>query len=331
MSVVYVKEQGAVIRKRGSRLVVEKDGETLTELLTRHTDSVSVFGGVQVTTQAMSEMLERGIGLTLYTRHGRLKGHLVPEESKNVQIRLAQFRVAFDEPGCMWTARAIVRAKLLNSADLLADYGSNYALEEFTRAEATLKRLAGECGAAASRAELLGKEGAGAAAYFQALARADRSEIPFEGRRKHPATDPVNALLSFGYTLAMNELRGLVEGMGMDPHVGFLHEPDYGRPSLALDLLEAFRAPLIDRLTLRLFNERVFTEKDFGRRVSGRDPGSVVLVPEAFGRYLERYEEAVREPRKAAPGGFREAFAAEAAKVRQWLQTGVPFEPYREG
>lgn len=328
MAVVYVKEQGAIIRKRGSRLVVEKDGETLNELLTRRTETVSIFGNVQVTTQALSEMLERGIGLTLYTRHGRLKGHLVPEESKNVEIRILQFRAAFDGVRSMEAARAIVRTKLLNSASLLEEYRANYSGAGFGEAARSLRRLAEDCMAAGSRDELLGFEGAGAAAYFPAFALANRSEIPFEGRRKHPATDPVNALLSLGYTFAMNEIRGALEAAGMDPHVGFLHVADYGRPSLALDLLEAYRATLIDRLTLRLLNQRVLTGEDFGRRVSGTERGSVVLVPEAFRKYAELYEEAVREPRPEAANGIREAFGDEAGKVRDWLRDGTPFRPY---
>lgn len=326
-----MKEQGAVIRKRGSRLVVEKQGETLAEILTRHTESVSVFGSIQVTNQAMSEMLERGISLSLYSLHGRLKGHLVPEESKNVETRVAQFRAVFGGDRWLEAARAIVEAKLANSAAVLEGYRKNYPVEALSAAAGALRKLAARCAEAESRDVLMGMEGTGAATYFAALDSANRSGIPFEGRRKHPAPDPFNALLSLGYTMAMNELRGLLEGAGLDPYVGFLHTIDYGRPSLALDLLEPFRAPLVDRLTLRLLNTKVLTGEDFARRVSGRDPGSVVLMPGAFARYLERYEEAVREPVKSAPGGLRAAFAAEAAKARNWVRSGGRFEPYREG
>ena len=97
MATVYIREQGAVVRKRGSRILVEKEGETLLEILLRQTDSVAVFGNVQVTTQALSELLDRGIPLALYTRHGRLKGRLVPDVSKNVPLRVAQYRTALDD------------------------------------------------------------------------------------------------------------------------------------------------------------------------------------------------------------------------------------------
>src|SRR5579871_4030346 len=121
MAVIYVIEQGAVVRKRGGRILVEKDHETLSEIPLRQTDSIAVFGNVQVTTQALSELLERGIPLALYARHGRLKGHLTPEVSKNVPLRLAQYRMAVDGAASLALAKAVVRAKLVNSGRLLAD------------------------------------------------------------------------------------------------------------------------------------------------------------------------------------------------------------------
>jgi CRISPR-associated protein Cas1 len=158
----------------------------------------------------------------------------------------------------------------------------------------------------------------------------NRSDLPFDGRRKHPATDPINALLSLGYTLAMNEIRAAVEGAGMEPHLGFLHKVDYGRPSLALDLLEPFRSPLVDRLTLRLVNERMLTGADFARRASGTAMGSVVLMPDSFRKYLEAYEAAVSEPRERAPTGLRDAWRADVEKLAAAIRDGIPFAPYCE-
>src|SRR5579883_2055774 len=250
------------------------------ELRLRETDSVAIFGNVQVTTRALSELLERGIPLALYTRHGRLKGHLTPEVSKNVPLRLAQYRMAVDGAASLALAKAVVRAKLVNSGRLLADYRSHYPSDGLEAACEVLKRGVESADSASGHAELLGVEGAGAAAYFRAFGEMNRSGLPFDGRRRHPATDPINGLLSLGYTLVMNEIRAVAEGAGMEPHLGFLHRVDYGRPSLALDLLEAYRAPLVDRLTLRLVNERMMTEKDFARRLSGNGAGSVVLAPD---------------------------------------------------
>jgi len=158
----------------------------------------------------------------------------------------------------------------------------------------------------------------------------NRSDLPFETREKHPPPDPINALLSLGYTMATNEIRGLAEGIGLEPHIGFFHQIDYGRPSLALDLVEPFRSALVDRLTLRLVNERVFTAGDFAQRLIGPGAGGVVLQPDAFKRYLEQYESAVSECRKTAPRGVREAWREDIQKLARALRGGAPFEPFRE-
>lgn len=330
MAVVYVKEQGAIIRKHGGRILVEKDDALLLEIPLRQTDSVAVFGNVQVTTQALSELLDRGIPLALYTRHGRLKGHLVPDLSKNVPLRVAQYRTALDEVAALGLAKAVVRAKMLNSGKLLSDYRANYPSDVLAAAAEAMSHAAGRAGEAGNHAELLGYEGSAAAIYFGAFAEMNRSQLPFDGRRKHPATDPINGLLSLGYTLVMNEIRAVAEGAGLEPHLGFLHQVDYGRPSLALDLLEPFRAPLVDRLALRLVNERILTGADFGTRMAGSAVGGVILLPDSFQKYLAAYEAAVTEPRARAPVGMRNVWRGDVEKLAAAIRDGTGFAPYCE-
>ncbi len=130
-----------------------------------------------------------------------------------------------------------------------------------------------------------------------------------------------------------NELRALAEGSGLEPQLGFLHRIDYGRPSLALDLLEAFRVPVVDRLVLTLVNRGVLDENDFSRSVAGRELGRVVLNPGSLGRFIEAYEEALTRPRKAAPEGIRREMAREVEKLKRWLAGGSSgdggFDPWR--
>jgi CRISPR-associated protein Cas1 len=330
MATVYVKEQGAIVRKHGERILVEKDDQLLAEIRLRETASVAIFGNVQVTTQALSELLERGIPLSLYTRHGRLKGHLVPEMSKNVALRVAQYRAALDDAASLALAKAVVAAKVRNAGKLLADYRSHYPSDALAAASEAMGQTAGKIAAASRHEELLGLEGSAAAACFAAFREMNRSELPFDGRRKHPATDPINGLLSLGYTLVMNEIRAALEGAGLEPHLGFLHKVDYGRPSLALDLLEPFRSPVVDRLTLRLVNERILTAADFGSRSAGAAAGSVVLLPESFTKYLGAYEAAVSEPRGRALAGLRTAWCADVQKLAAAIRDGAAFAPYCE-
>ena len=318
MSIVYVKEQGSAIRKRAGRMVVMKDSEILLEIPLRDTTSVAVFGNVQVTTQAMSEFLDSGIALSLFTRNGRLKGHLTPEASKNMPLRIKQYECALDPVRALKLAKAVVRAKLKNSAALVADYRAHYpgpALEEAARGLSTAAQQAEK---AEALDQLRGFEGAAAAAHFRAFAVMNRSEFPFPGRRRRPTPDPINALLSFGYTLLTNELRGLLEGAGFEPLLGFLHQVEYGRPSLALDLVEPFRSQ-IDRLTLRLVNERMLTAKDFATHVSGPRAGSVVLMPDSIGKYLGEFETFLESR------GIRRAMGDEVEALGRAVRDGVEF------
>lgn len=331
MAVIHIREQRTVIRKRGGRIVLEKDKEMLRELPLIKVDSVAVYGNVQVTTQALSELLERGIPLTLYTINGRLKGRLVPETSRNVELRLKQYEWSVSEERSLAIAREIVAAKLWNSAEVVEDWLKHQWTRECRDAEARLREGAAQALQAENLDTLRGVEGAGAAAYFAALASANRSGLPFPGRVQHPATDPINALLSLGYTLLMAELRALAEGAGLEPHLGFLHRADYGRPSLALDLMEPFRAPVVDRLTLRLVNQRVFEEQDFARRLAGPQQGGVILLPGSFRHYLAQWEKALIEPRRGAPDGMRGVLQAQVDGLCRLLRGDAEWKPYREG
>ncbi len=331
MAVVYVKEQGAGIHKRGGRLLVEKDDSVLAEVRLRETELVAVFGNVQVTTQALSELLERGIPLAYYTRNGRLKGRLVPEGAGGLELRLAQYRASADPESALAVAKPLVAAKLANSASLIEEYRSNYPGEELAEAAGRIREAAVRAFAAANVESLMGQEGAGAAAYFRAFSLMNRSGLMFDGREKHPARDPVNALLSLGYTMVMNEVRALAEGLGFEPGLGFLHAAERGRPSLALDLMEPFRAPVVDRLTLRLVNERILRGDDFAVRVSGTMVGGVILTPGAWRRYLEEYEGMLATPRAGAENGFRAEIRSEVAGLAGWLRGGAEFLPFLEG
>ena len=254
----------------------------------------------------------------------------MPEASKNVPLRVEQYRRALDEAASLPLARSIIATKIANTRAVVALYATNYPGPEMARARDEFERLEDKAARAASRAELLGLEGAAAAQWFELFARLNRSGMPFPGRRMNPSPDPVNALLSLGYTFLGNELRTLVEGAGLEPHIGFLHQVDYGRPSLSLDLLEAFRVPVIDRLTLRLVNKGTLRAENFGRSVAGRGAGRVVLNPASFEVYLRAYEETVTASRKGAPQGIRAELAGQVEKLKAWLAGGELFQPWRE-
>jgi len=325
--IVYVKEQGACLRKRGSRILIEKEDRILREIPLKDTAAVALFGNVQVTTQAMAVLLDSGIPLSLFSRHGRLRGRLVPDDPRDAGLLLAQFQASTNPTFCLDSARGLVAAKLWNSAAVILEFHSNHSAAALEGDAAALKAAAQSALDSTTTAEAMGHEGAGAALYFRAFSSMNLSGLPFPGRRKHPATDPLNALLSLAYTLTTNEIHSLLSAQGLAPEFGFLHSPDRTRPSLALDLVEPFRAPLCDRLVLRLVNTRVLRPEHFGARPAG---GGVILLPDAFAAFLAAYEEAVESPRACAPNGLRRVFEEQVAAFAGWIRGGPQFIPWIE-
>jgi len=281
-----------VLRKAGDRFLVEKDDEVLLDLPYHKLENVLLFGNVQVTTQALAELLEKGVALSLFSRQGQFRGSLAPPRGHHIELRLAQFACYSDPARALDVARAIVQAKIANGLAVLAHYREkNQVSAEFAARLATIESAMANCSIAANIATLDGLEGTAAHAYFSSVMEFNRSSMTWPGRQKHPAPDPLNALLSLAYTLLMHEFTGLLEGAGLDPYLGFLHQPDRGRPSLALDLMEPFRHPLADRLVLTLVNHAMIQERDFHRIEDRR------RVPAAAAA-----EEVLRGIRALAPG-----------------------------
>ncbi len=325
---LYIAEQGATLRKSGDRFLVEAEQSIRLDVPYHRLENILLFGNIQVTTQAIGEALDKGIAFGFFTRHGRLRGSLVPTGDHNVGLRISQYQLYLDEGRSLKLARAIIDAKIRNGLEVVSRY------EERGRGSAEEARLAmtqslDSLPAAASRAEVDGLEGIAARNYFDALMRFNESSFVWPGRVKHPATDPLNVLLSLAYTLLMNELSALLEARGLDPAVGTLHELDPSRPSLALDLMEPFRAPLADRFVLTSVNRSVFQPADFAQT---DDHGGVAMHPSALHRFFEQYERWMQE--KIGPEGeprvtFRTCLRREVESFCRSLRSDVEFAPFR--
>jgi CRISPR-associated protein Cas1 len=346
MPPLYLTEQGSTLRKEGQRFVVTKDGQTLLTVPAFKVDAVLIFGNVQLTTQAIAFLLESGIDTGFLSLRGRLKGKLIPLEGKNVLLRVKQFERARSEGFKASVARRIVSAKLRNARALLMRHARNHPEAELSREIDELAVLANRVEAAAPEEPTLdrvrGLEGQGSAVYFRGFAKMLRSELRFEGRSRRPPKDPINGLLSLGYSLLTQELIGLISAHGFDPFVGFYHELRYGRAGLALDLVEEFRHPLIDALVLRLVNKRVVQSDDFSRR---SEDGAVMLKPEALKRYLAQYERQMQRPlhvrlpadaeaeglRLPSPPSWRDLFRLQVRRMARAVRAGdgSAYDPWR--
>lgn len=262
MSTLYVVEPGAQIEKEYHRLLVTKADEVLLRVPIQQVTQVVMVGTVGATTPALHALLENEIPLYFVKRSGELMGRLVPSTNANLPLRKAQYQRENEESFRRKVAGAIVSAKLHNQRVLalrILRRGVNspvVAMEEL-RAAAENIHLDTDLDS------LLGFEGSGARAYFLIFQRAFDVSWNFNDRNRRPPKDPINALLSLGYTFLTHALTTAIEIVGMDPYLGIFHVEKYGRPALALDLLEEFRAPVVDSLVMGLVNRRIIQKDDF--------------------------------------------------------------------
>lgn len=327
MSTLYLLEQGAKLEKESKRLLVRKDDNVLLEVPEFKIKRVFIFGNVQITTQAMKFLLESGIETSLFTIHGRLVGRLSPVQSKNVFLRMAQFEKAKDKEFRLGLARTIVEGKVKNARVLLQRYGRNHPEVDLENSGRDLSRCLEELSRKIQVSSMIGVEGRASAIYFKAFGRLFRRQLKFKVRRRRPPTDPINSLLSLGYSLITNEMFSITTGIGFDPYVGFLHGIEYGRPSLALDLIEEFRHTVIDRLTLELINKEILKEDDFEER-----QGGVYLKDEARKRYFLHYERrmltAFRDSEDKKEINYRKMFYKQAQMLAGTLLKNLPYKPF---
>lgn len=320
MSLLYVATHGARVHKRGERLVVEAEGAPPQEVEARTVTGVVAVHTVHFTTQTLAELLECGVPLSIVTGSGKLLGQLVPPLGNQTELRRAQMLKESDPAFCLAQARSIVAAKLENQRQVLL----RYAMDRLDLP--ALSQAADEILAAARQAEtadnmdsLRGFEGLAARAYWGVFGSLLSAEgVRFTGRRAHPSPDPVNAVLSFGYVLLNSILHNDLAAAGFDPHLGFLHEESYGRPSLALDLLESFRAPVVDRMTVRLFNLRMLRPGDFESEGEG-----VRLKADPLKVFFREWE------RTLAKHSVRSEVRACVANLREVFTSGAPLSPWR--
>ncbi|MGC9529161.1 MAG: type I-D CRISPR-associated endonuclease Cas1d [Candidatus Bipolaricaulaceae bacterium] len=291
MSTVYLTQDGAVVRKAGERLKVSVRKQSLLDLPLIKVDQLVLFGNITVTQAALQALLQRGADLVFLTSHGRYLGRLEPEFSKNGILRRAQYAAAMDPKSCLELAKGFVRGKLLNMRAVLQRASRGQEQLALDAPIAQLRAVAKRLASATSVEEVRGLEGNGTAMYFQSFDKLIKAPgFGFPRRVRRPPTDPVNALLSFGYVMLHKDACAACNVVGFDPYIGYLHADRHGKPSLALDLMEEFRPVLIDSLVLRVINKRMITADDFEIGL-----GNVHrMKPGALKTFLRAYEEKKR-------------------------------------
>lgn len=300
LNTIYVTSEGAYCRKDGANIVVEVDKQERGRAPIHVIGGLVCMGRASISPSLMNACAEAGVTISFLTEHGRFLARVEGPRSGNVLVRRTQHRTADDPAKSLVIAKGVVAAKLANQRTVirraLRDYGEN---EGLAFAEKRITHVARHALTVSDMDILRGCEGEGAALYFgifDAMIRHDDPAFAFKGRSRRPPLDRTNALLSFLYAVLGNDCRGALEGVGLDPAIGFLHADRPGRMSLALDLMEEMRPVLADRLALSLINRRQLAVSDFDESETG-----AVLLNEAGRKtvltaFSERKRQVLRHP-----------------------------------
>lgn len=344
MATLYVTEPGARIEKEYQRILVTLEGEVIQSVPLRSITEVVIIGVGGATTQALLALLDQNIGLTFLTRTGKLRGRLRPAGIDNLALRLNQYDSQKNDHLSLEIAKNIVVGKLLNYKVMaqrimqslqakqerapmkLLSIASCEDLSALQEALDQLKTTLAKVQTTEDILSVRGMEGVGSKLYFKIFRSGLRWEGQslFERRQKRPPKDPVNALLSFGYTLLCQSITSAIEIVGLDPQAGFLHNNQYGRPSLALDLMEEFRPLIVDSIVLRLVNLHMITPKQF----ETGENGSTCLTRKGLKTYLNQYHQRINtliiHPRYGKKLTYQKCFEVQARLMRSVIEGKDP-------
>ena len=323
MPSLYMTQPGSRLELEAGRLLCTLGDDVLLAVSSARVDQVIVVGGCNVTTPALAFLLDRGIGLIFLSAGGTIRGRLESGDSGQagrLAVRRAQYRRADDPAFCLALGKAIVGGKIRNCRTRcmeLDQTGAGPAVTAITR----LREALGEIEEAGDLATLMGIEGRADRWYFGVLRQHLRSPWTFPGRVRRPPPDPVNALLSLVYTLLHEHCRAALAAAGLDPALGFLHQPRSGRASLALDLMEEFRPVIADPVVWTLLNKRILSPADF---TVNRPEGGVRLTPEGWRavaeQYAHRLETGIRVPGRTTRTTYRKLLEVQARQVRRVIE-----------
>jgi CRISPR-associated protein Cas1 len=321
---LYVLEPGARLGLSGEVLQVRTDSGVVADARLLELASISLFGNVQISTQAMRAVLQRDVPVFFLSYGGWLSGYARAVNDHSLDLRVAQHELVKDEARSLELARAFVLGKVKNQRTMVRRSLGADAKGVLQSMSLLMHRIE----RARSADELLGFEGAAAQRYFDALADMLNVGTGFEvsGRNRRPPTDPVNALLSFGYAMLAKEALAAAVAVGFEPGLGVYHRVRPGRPSLALDLMEEFRPLIVDSTVLTAINSRELRTSHFNRR--GK---AVVLTDEGRRTFIaaieRRLRSTIRHPTFGYEVTYRRALNVQARLLARAIQGDIPSYP----
>lgn len=321
MGTVYISQDDAFIGKTDERLHIRAEKKTVLDVPLIKVDGIVVLGRATISPAALMELLERNIPLSFLTGTGRFLGRLEPPLTKNIFVRTAQWQAIANSPKVLHVVRGFIRGKLKNYRHTLLRAQREHPELDWQAAIARIEQTIHPLETTTTIDSLRGLEGAGSAAYFGRFHQLIRVEgFTFTTRQKRPPTDPVNSLLSFGYSLLRHDVESAIHIVGFDPYLGYLHTERYGRPSLALDLMEEFRPLVVDAVVLSAINRRSLTPTDFSQEPLSH---AVFLSDEGRKTFLRLYEQKKQSkfthPVMGRQCTYQEAFEIQARLLAKYL------------
>lgn len=325
MAVVYVKEQGALVKKSSERILISKGANTLFEIPVRQMENIALIGNVQITTQALHMLMEKGVDVSYFSYSGKYLGHTAAESSKNIFLRFQQYAYYLDEDKRLEMAKVIVKNKIQNQMAVIKAHRWENDIHDWKSDLMQMGKYMESLYEKTEPNELLGIEGICSNIYFGAFGNMLKCDFQFHGRNRRPPKDPVNVMISLAYTFLTREMCSALDAESFEAYLGFLHGIRYGRKSLALDMIEEFRQPMVDRLILFLFNKHVIGKYDF----DFPEDGGVVLNEDVFQKFCKEYERWA-DGRNHASGekSFRIKIREQAAQLKKAICKGEHYIPY---
>lgn len=289
---LYISAQGSRLARVGERLVVRSaEGKILSDVPFFRVQEVIAFGTVEVSHAALTALQRRSIDMVFLTLDGRFKCRLSNMQYRAVVCRMKQYEKAHDDAFRLGMAKTLVRGKLGTSKVWLMR--QNRTRDEALASQVlTVKGCLDAISDTRTVDELMGIEGTAARAHFEGLRLILKQDLGFSGRVRRPPTDPVNAMLSFGYTLLYNRVLSAIERIGLDPMLSNLHAIEDRRASLALDLMEEFRIILVDSVVLGVVNRLEMRPGDF----RGEEGKGIRMTEDAIARFVNALQNRLSEP-----------------------------------
>ena len=335
MDSLYILEPGSYLRKDGDCLKILNKRTIVDTIPASGLQQLTLAGRTSLSGPVLDFLIKNKIDTVFLTPGGRFRARLLLDESGHVALRQQQYLRLADGPFKLDLARRIVMGKLENQARMLLRRGTQYNIDELRTVGVQIKALQKKLATAKDVDQVRGIEGYGARLYYSVFGLLLREEnFIFTGRNRRPPRDPVNALLSFVYTLFTNEILNGIKRAGLDPYLGALHEISSGRPSLACDLVEEWRV-FGERLVLTLINRRVVKPEDFVYNTSaGKEGDMPVRMKPAVSRdliaaYYRQLEQSMLYPHSGEKTALRWIMHSQCRRLVESLQQdGAPYRPF---